>query len=77
MPGSGAVTQRGPGAREDPVTPSLSNLPSLQLCGMKLRHAAAASPQDSVCDLQRWVHPGPGREARLTPAPEPSSLVFV
>ena len=53
MPGSGAVTQRGPGAREDPVTPSLSNLPSLQLCGMKLRHAAAASPQDSVCDLQR------------------------
>lgn len=77
MPGSGAVTQRGPGAREDPVTPSLSSLPSPQLCGMKLRSTTAASPQDSVCDLQLWVHPGPGREARLTPAPEPSNLVCV
>lgn len=69
--------QAGPGAREDPVIPSLSDLPSPQLCGMKLRRAAAASPRDSVCDMQLWVHPGPGQEARLTPAPEPSNLVCV
>lgn len=69
--------QGGPGAREDPVIPSLSDLPSPQLCGMKLRGAAAACPRDSVCDMQLWVRPGPGREARLTPAPEPSNLVCV
>ena len=60
-----SLPQAGPGAREDPVIPSLPDLPPPQLCGMKLRRAAAASPWDSVCDLQLWVHPGPGREARL------------